>query len=299
VTLLSTQTIKIVYVGQGGTLSCIPLIHLIKAGIVPEAIIIPQQSLLPKGQKRIKVQPPLLEHSLAKTAVEQDILLIEWQKACMEEIEVKLASIAPDLVIMSCFPWRIPDSLITIPKLGWWNLHPSLLPAYRGPAPLFWQARAGEAQTGITLHQVVSELDSGDILAQQVISMRNFKRQQLEAELAYQGAKLIQQALLKQAEGNLKAKSQGALKVSYQGFPSEQDFCISTTGSARAAFMFIQLMAQKYPLWLQGDNKKFRVHKALSVNEQGDLGERLLVEGNKLSILFEQGVLVVVAEEIK
>jgi len=294
VTLLSTQTIKIVYVGQGGALSSIPLGYLVKAGIMPQAIITPQLSTQPKGLNLLKVQPPLLEHSLAKVAVEQDILLIEWQKPCLTEIQAKLANIAPDLVIMSCFPWRIPESLLKIPALGWWNLHPSLLPAYRGPAPLFWQAQAGEKQTGVSLHQVTSELDSGDILAQHSISMRDFKESQLEAELAYQGAKLIKQVLLKRLKGSLDVKPQSMLEANYQGFPSEQDFCVATTMSANAAFTFIQLMASSYPLWLQLDNKRFRVRKALAVDKQGQLG----LEGNQLTVQFRKGILVVEAEEM-
>lgn len=78
-------------------------------------------------------------------------------------------NIKPDLVFMCGFSYRIPSQLFTMPALGFFNIHFSLLPAYGGPAPLFWQLKNGEQTGGITIHRVDAGFDSGEIVARQEI----------------------------------------------------------------------------------------------------------------------------------
>ena len=296
-TLDKTQIPKFVYIGQGGPLSTIPLNSLCDKGLLPAAVIIADTSQRPKGLNLLPVKQPRSDGSLAAIVDELGLPLIQWQRGCEAEIGANLATISPDLVIMSCFPWQIPESLLVVPKHGWWNLHPSLLPAYRGPTPLFWQARAGEVETGVSLHQVAAELDSGAILGQQNVSMRDFQGRELEVELAQQGGKLIGRALLELAQDTLQPRAQKQADASYQSFPNQQDRCIKTTGTASAAYRFIHLVNSAYPLWFELGVRKFRVITAVSFEDQSRLAEPYQVEDNRLTIPFEQGVLIVLAEE--
>jgi methionyl-tRNA formyltransferase len=75
----------------------------------------------------------------------------------------------PDMVIMCGFPFRIPKSVFSYPALGFYNVHFSLLPAYMGPDPVFWQLKNGEKIGGITIHRVDEQFDSGPIVLQQQI----------------------------------------------------------------------------------------------------------------------------------
>jgi methionyl-tRNA formyltransferase len=77
-----------------------------------------------------------------------------------------LASVEPDLVICMGFPWKIPPEALAVPRLGWLNGHPSLLPRHRGPLPVAWAIREGDEEIGITFHRMDAELDTGPILAQ-------------------------------------------------------------------------------------------------------------------------------------
>jgi methionyl-tRNA formyltransferase len=77
-----------------------------------------------------------------------------------------LASMAPDLVVCMGFPWKIPPDALAVPRLGWLNGHPSLLPRHRGPLPVAWAIRAGDEEIGITFHRMDAELDTGPIFAQ-------------------------------------------------------------------------------------------------------------------------------------
>jgi methionyl-tRNA formyltransferase len=77
-----------------------------------------------------------------------------------------LASLRPDLVVCTGFPWKIPADALAVPPLGWLNGHPSLLPRHRGPVPVAWAIRNGDEEVGVTVHRMDAELDTGPIFAQ-------------------------------------------------------------------------------------------------------------------------------------
>jgi methionyl-tRNA formyltransferase len=77
-----------------------------------------------------------------------------------------LASVEPDLVVCMGFPWRIPPDALAVPRLGWLNGHPSLLPRHRGPLPVAWAIRKGDDEIGITFHRMDADLDTGPVFAQ-------------------------------------------------------------------------------------------------------------------------------------
>ena len=80
-----------------------------------------------------------------------------------------LDALEPDVAAIACFPWLFSRPWRDRPPRGCVNLHPSLLPAYRGPAPLFWQFRAGETRTGVSLHVVDGGADTGSVIAQEAV----------------------------------------------------------------------------------------------------------------------------------
>ena len=77
-----------------------------------------------------------------------------------------LAPLRPDLIISGGFPWRIPSEVIALPRLGAINMHPALLPRYRGPAAVEWALRNGDAELGFSVHRLAPDFDTGPILAQ-------------------------------------------------------------------------------------------------------------------------------------
>jgi methionyl-tRNA formyltransferase len=77
-----------------------------------------------------------------------------------------VAPLQPDLIICGGMPWRLPGDLIALPRLGAINIHPALLPRHRGPSPFEWVFRMGDAETGLTIHRIAADFDTGAILAQ-------------------------------------------------------------------------------------------------------------------------------------
>ena len=88
-------------------------------------------------------------------------------------VEPLLRSSRPDLALCWGFPWRIPQAALDVPRLGSINCHPALLPRHRGPIPLAWAFRDGDGQFGVTWHRMDAQLDTGAILAQAPVEMRD------------------------------------------------------------------------------------------------------------------------------
>jgi methionyl-tRNA formyltransferase len=86
-----------------------------------------------------------------------------------------LRSMEPDLVVCMAFPWKIPADALAVPKHGWLNGHPSLLPLHRGPTPVAWAIRDGDDGYGISFHKMDAELDTGPILVQRPIPFGDFE----------------------------------------------------------------------------------------------------------------------------
>jgi methionyl-tRNA formyltransferase len=105
---------------------------------------------------------PGIGELVLSAAPELEVLL----PARRSSIAPLLASVEPDLVVCMGFPWKIPPDALAVPRLGWLNGHPSLLPRHRGPLPIAWAIREGDEEVGITFHRMDADLDTGPILAQ-------------------------------------------------------------------------------------------------------------------------------------
>src|SRR5690349_1477661 len=107
------------------------------------------------------------QRTVANARRDLDILVTSH----MSRLAGMLRSLEPDLIFTTGFSWKLPPELLTLPRLGSVNAHPSLLPRYRGPNPLFWQFMNGETQGGLTMHRMDADFDTGPILVQQAIEI--------------------------------------------------------------------------------------------------------------------------------
>jgi methionyl-tRNA formyltransferase len=105
---------------------------------------------------------PDIGELVMSAAPELDVLLPARRGAVAPLLE----SVQPDLVVCMGFPWKIPPDALAVPRLGWLNGHPSLLPRHRGPLPVAWAIREGDEEIGISFHRMDADLDTGPILAQ-------------------------------------------------------------------------------------------------------------------------------------
>ena len=155
---------------------------------------------------------------VTSAAPELDVLL----PARRSTIAPLLASVRPDLVVCMGFPWKVPPDALAVPRLGWLNGHPSLLPRHRGPLPVAWAIREGDEEIGFTFHRMDAELDTGPILAQ-----RRFPIVEYEPPDAFYprigpvGMEALTEALERLAAGDEGVPQEDG--GSYQSFFAEDD----------------------------------------------------------------------------
>jgi methionyl-tRNA formyltransferase len=122
--------------------------------------------------------------------------LLQPEKVRAKEFAVTVREMAPEIIVVAAFGQIIPQRLLNIPPLGCINVHGSLLPRWRGAAPMQYSLMAGDAETGVTTMMMDAGLDTGDILLQAALPLEDIEDlAMLESRLAAVGADLLMQTL--------------------------------------------------------------------------------------------------------
>lgn len=142
----------------------------------------------PVGRHHNRFQaPPVKEYALSA-----DIPVFQPAKMRDGQALAILKELAPELVVVAAYGKILPPEILAVPKLGCINVHSSLLPLYRGAAPINWAIINGEDETGVTIMYMAEGLDTGDILAQAATPIDlNENAPQLHDRLAEMGSKLL------------------------------------------------------------------------------------------------------------
>lgn len=161
----------------------------------------------PAGRTHAMTPPPL-----AAWATEHGVRC--WQPASKDDLTALIRELRPDVGMVVAYGKIIPQDALTIPRLGFVNLHPSLLPRWRGPSPIPAAIAAGDAETGATLMLIDAEVDHGPILAQERVPLSpTATRSSLEDELAVLGAQLLERTLPDYLAGRITPQPQDHTQV--------------------------------------------------------------------------------------
>ena len=185
-----------------------------------------------------------LPASLLSLASREGVPVFECGEIGQAEIGDWLAGLSLDVVCVACWNRLIPEQLLDIPQYGFLNVHPSLLPAYRGPYPIFWQYRAGELATGVTVHWMGADFDTGDIAGQREIRFdEGLRGVEAEAQCALAGGDLLVEVVggLGRGKWLRLAQPEGG---SYFPAPSRDDFALDAAWHPRRAFNFVRANAE-------------------------------------------------------
>ena len=189
----------------GGEPLAVPTLQkLYEGGLVPDLIISNPDK--PQGRNLEIASPPT-----AEWAKKHNIPLIQPEKLRREEIKNNF-----DFFVVVSYGKIIPKEILEIPALGTINIHPSLLPHYRGPAPSVNAILNGDAETGVTVMKIDEEMDHGPILAQEKIALSgNESIQDLEKSLAELGGELLAKVIPEFIAGIIKIIEQDHRRVTY------------------------------------------------------------------------------------
>ncbi len=183
--------------------------QLIRDGYHIQAVV--TQPDRPKGRKKILTPPPV-----KTTAVNEGIPVLQPEKVRDPGVIQNILSYEPDVVITAAYGQILPESLLTTPPMGCINVHASLLPAYRGGAPIHQAIIDGKEETGVTLMYMVKALDAGDMLAQVSVPIDETDTVgDLHDKLSHAGAQLLSDTLPKIKQGDVTPVPQDEAAVTY------------------------------------------------------------------------------------
>ena len=146
---------------------------------------------------------------MKEVAVAAGLEVMQPEKARAPEVESHLRYVLPDAIVIIAYGQIIPARLLPIPRLGWINLHASLLPKYRGAAPIQWAIASGETVTGNTTMRIDAGMDTGEMLLQEELRIGvEETAPELAGRLAEMGAALMANTLRGLAKGELVGRAQ-------------------------------------------------------------------------------------------
>ncbi|MFN2581311.1 MAG: methionyl-tRNA formyltransferase [Candidatus Dormibacteria bacterium] len=136
------------------------------------------------------------DNALSRIADHLDVPLLRAWRVNDEHSRLWLGDIDADAIVMASFDQIVGGRALAIPRHGWLNAHPSLIPRYRGPEPVYWAIAEGAAETGITLHRAAPKVDSGPILAKASVAIEPTDNAgTLTKRLVQKGVELLPTAL--------------------------------------------------------------------------------------------------------
>ena len=239
--MATLKTSNIIYFfGNLGVFSASVFTQLTEQGIVISKVFCAGIAPASTPLQSLPVMHTPVEMRLDTLARDQGIP-VEYISNKMSLNSIRTNSIQrPDYNLVACFPYKLPSAIIDWPLSSCLNIHPSLLPKYRGPDPIFWQLYNNEPATGVTLHLVSTDIDAGPIISQKATAyIEGAKRDQIEISLSQVGAKLFTEFVSTNSDQGMDSIPQNESKSSYNPFPAPDNYEISTNWTAKQAFNFI------------------------------------------------------------
>lgn len=176
-----------------------------------EVLAVITQPDRPKGRGKILEASPV-----KKTALKHNIEVIQPQKAKDPQVISELKKYQPDCIVVVAFGQILPKEILELPTYGCINVHASLLPKYRGAAPIHWAVINGEKTTGITTMQMDVGLDTGDMLLKAEFPItENMTTGELHDQLSEAGAQLLIETLAMLEDGNIQRTPQNHEESTY------------------------------------------------------------------------------------
>ena len=217
----------------------------------------------PMGRKKVLKYTAVGNYSLSN-----NIELIELDSFNNDHIFEKLVSLNVDIFVVAAFR-ILPELYISIPDFGSINLHASILPKYRGAAPIQWALMNGEKTTGVSIFQIEKKVDTGKIITQKKINIdKNDNYALLSKKLSYTGAEALVDALSRLEKGNV-------------NFIKQEDSLVTKAPKITKEMLRIQWEwpAKKINNWVRGlspkpgmtaifQNKKIKILKTVVLDDQ-------------------------------
>lgn len=206
---MKKKQIKFIFWGTG-ELAESSLFSLYQNGLIPSLVITSPDKKVGRGSK--------IQKNIIATWCEMKNIKC-WQPESLKNLDIKNSPLGEenfDVSIVASYPKILSSEILNLPTYGTLNIHPSLLPKYRGPSPIQTTLLNGDKKTGVTIIKLDEEVDHGPILIQKEIEiLEEDINKKLERKCGQEGGEMIAQILESYLEGSLKLKEQDHSKATY------------------------------------------------------------------------------------
>ena len=228
----------------------------------------------PRGRKM--VMTPTVVKSLA---IENGIPVFTPQTLRSEDFEKLLSEYSPELIVVVAYGKILPKNVIDFPKYGCINLHVSLLPKYRGAAPMQRAIMEGERETGVTVMYMDEGLDTGDIIAVEKFPISctdDFEA--IHDRSALVGSALLSKTIFSMEKGEIKREKQDDSLATYAKKVEREDCKLDFTLSAKKLDFIIRGVTPIPGAFAFHNGKMLKINKATPVNKNGEAGRVLALD---------------------
>ncbi|MDK2898191.1 MAG: methionyl-tRNA formyltransferase [Thermotoga sp.] len=254
---------RIVFVGTPEFAAEI-LEHLIKNGFNVVGVV--TQPDKPRGRGR-KVEPTPVK----VVAEKHRVPFIQPESINKKEALEFLRSVGPDVIIVASYGKILGEKVLSLPSLGCYNIHPSLLPKYRGASPIQRVLENGEERTGVTIYKMVRELDAGPIALQREISIDPFETfDQLEKRLIELSKEMSIEFLEKLKVGDIELKEQDHSRATYAPMIKKEDLIVDFSKDAESVKNKIRAYDSRPGARAFLNGKEVKLFGAMAVDSSND-----------------------------
>ena len=240
-----------------------------------EVVTVVTQPDRPRGRGRKVSSLPVKE-----IAIEFGLSFLQPERVRDPEFITVLRKKRPELIVVAAFGQILPLAILGIPPLGCVNIHPSLLPKYRGAAPINWAIINGETRTGITTYLMDEGMDTGDILLTKEVEIGPDETAQgLGVRLATTGAELLLETLRRLKAGNVHPTPQDSEGVSFAPILKKEDGLIPWEKTAHQIRNQIRGMIPWPVAFTFLREKRLRIYRGMIGNGKSSPGEIISLNG--------------------
>lgn len=185
-----------------------------------------------------------------------------------DKLTVHSTQVTADLFVVASYGKIIPDVILQMPRLGALNIHPSLLPKYRGPSPIQTAILNGDKETGVTIIKLDEEMDHGPVIAdfRFKISDSRLGYKELHDQLAETGAELLIKILPDYLAGKIKHAAQDDTKATFTKIISKDDAKIDWKKSAQEIDRIVRAYSDWPVAWTMLEGKRLKIYEAAPVS---------------------------------
>ncbi len=249
------------------------------------------------GRKKILTPPPV-------KIVAKKLNIPFWQTEKIKNLTFEIKKLKPDLILVASFGQILPKEILEIPKHGCLNIHPSLLPRWRGPSPIQYTILNGDEKTGVTIIKMTEKIDAGPIVAQKELSFYTKKEDYLtlHQKLSILSANLLLETLPKWIKGEILPRPQDEKKATYSKLLKKEDGKINWQNTAEqierkvrafnpwpGVFTFWEILKNTF---VRIKVLKARVYK-FPLEKSYPIGKVLVVPQNEIGVQCKKDFLVI------